>query len=126
VLPFLHAQCQRCHSPNQAGPFGLVTYDDAVEWVELGLEEIAARRMPPAQIDSGLAFRVTKPPTAAEVAMLRAWVAAGKPEGDPAQAPKLAPLPDYTAFQEDLGPPRHRARAARADATRCARQRRLP
>jgi len=105
VLPFLHAQCQRCHSPNQAGPFGLVTYDDAVEWVELGLEEIAARRMPPAQIDSGLAFRVTKPPTAAEVAMLRAWVAAGKPEGDPAQAPKLAPLPDYTAFQEDLGPP---------------------
>jgi hypothetical protein len=37
--------------------------------------------------------------------MLRAWVAAGKPEGDPAQTPKLEPLPDYSAFQEDLGPP---------------------
>ncbi|MCX7430541.1 MAG: redoxin domain-containing protein, partial [Planctomycetia bacterium] len=48
VLPFLHTQCQKCHSPGQAGPFSLLSYDDAVEWVELGLEEIAARRMPPA------------------------------------------------------------------------------
>jgi hypothetical protein len=105
VLPFLHVQCQRCHSPNQAGPFNLISYDDAVEWIELGLEEIDARRMPPAQIESDLDFRVAKPPTAAEIAMLRAWVAAGKPEGDPAQTPKLEPLPDYSAFQEDLGPP---------------------
>jgi len=105
VLPFLHTQCQRCHSPNQVGPFSLLTYDDAVEWIDLGLEEIAARRMPPAQIESDLDFRVVKPPTAAEVAMLRAWVAAGKPVGDPAEAPKLEPLPDYSAFQEDLGPP---------------------
>ena len=105
VLPFLHTQCQKCHSPGQAGPFSLLSYDDAVEWVELGLEEIAARRMPPAQIDSDLDFMGTKPPTAAEVAMLRAWVAAGKPEGDAADTPKLAPLPDSTVFQEDLGPP---------------------
>jgi len=105
VLPFLRARCQRCHSPEQAGPFSLLTYDDAVEWIDLGLEEIDARRMPPAQIESDLDFRVTKPPTAAEVAMLRAWVAAGKPEGDPAETPKLEPLPDYSAFEEDLGPP---------------------
>jgi hypothetical protein len=105
VLPFLHAQCQRCHSPNQAGPFSLLTYDDAVEWIDLGLEEIDARRMPPAQIETDLDFRGTRPPTAAEVAMLRAWVAAGKPEGDPAATPKLEPLPDESAFEEDLGPP---------------------
>jgi len=105
VLPFLHTQCQKCHSPGQAGPFNLLSYDDAVEWVELGLEEIAARRMPPAQIDSDLDFLGTKPPTAPEVAMLRAWVAAGKPEGNASDTPKLAPLPDSSAFQEDLGPP---------------------
>jgi len=105
VLPFLHTQCQKCHSPGQAGPFSLLSYDDAVEWVELGLEEIAARRMPPAQIDSDLDFAGQKPPTAVEVAMLRAWVAAGKPEGDAADTPQLQPLPDSTLFQEDLGPP---------------------
>jgi peroxiredoxin len=105
VLPFLHTQCQKCHSPNQAGPFTLLSYDDAVEWVELGIEEIAARRMPPAQIDSDLDFAGTKPPTAAEIAMLREWVATGKPEGEAADTPKLAPLPDSSAFQEDLGPP---------------------
>jgi peroxiredoxin len=105
VLPFLHTQCQKCHSPGQTGPFSLLSYDDAVEWVELGLEEIAARRMPPAQIDSDLDFMGTKPPTAVEVAMLRAWVAAGKPEGNAADTPQLQPLPDYSLFQEDLGPP---------------------
>jgi thiol-disulfide isomerase/thioredoxin len=105
VLPFLHAQCQKCHSPNQAGPFDLITYDDAVEWAELAIEEIEARRMPPAQIESDLDYKWTKPPTAAQLAMLREWLAAGKPEGNPADTPKLPSLPDYSAFQEDLGPP---------------------
>jgi len=105
VLPFLHAQCQKCHSPNQAGPFDLLSYDDAVEWAEVAIEEIQARRMPPAQIESDLDYTWPKPPTAADLAMLRQWVATGKPEGNPADTPKLPPLPDYSAFQEDLGPP---------------------
>jgi hypothetical protein len=105
VLPFVHNQCQKCHSPGQAGPFSLLSYDDAVEWIDIGLEEIDARRMPPAQIESDFDYQGIKPPTAAEIAMLRAWVAAGKPEGNPADAPPLTPLPDGSAFQEDLGPP---------------------
>jgi hypothetical protein len=105
VMPFLHTHCQICHAPGQAGPFNLLTYDDAVEWAELGLEELDARRMPPAQIDSDLDYAGPKSPTAAEIGMLRAWVKAGKPEGNPAEAPQLEPLPDYSAFQEDLGPP---------------------
>jgi thiol-disulfide isomerase/thioredoxin len=105
VLPFLHTQCQRCHSPGQAGPFSLLSYDDAVEWIDIGLEEIDARRMPPAQIESDFDFAGPKAPTAAEIAMLREWVAAGKPEGNAADAPQLLPLPDSAVFQEDLGPP---------------------
>ena len=105
VLPFLHAQCQKCHSPNQAGPFELLSYDDAVEWAEVAIEEIEARRMPPAQIESDLDYTWPKPPTAADLAMLRQWVAADKPAGNPADASQLPPLPDYSAFQEDLGPP---------------------
>ncbi len=105
ILPFLHAQCQKCHSPNQAGPFNLLTHDDAVEWMELAIEEIEARRMPPAQIESELDYTWPKPPTAVDLAMLREWVATGKPAGNPADTPQLLPLPDYSAFQEDLGPP---------------------
>ena len=105
VLPLLHAQCQKCHSPNQAGPFELLSYDDAVEWAEIAIEEMEARRMPPAQIESDLDYTWTKPPAAADLEMLRQWVAADKPRGNPADAPPLAPLPDYSAFQEDLGPP---------------------
>ena len=37
VLPFLHGHCQQCHSPGQAGPFSLLSYDDAVDWVDIGL-----------------------------------------------------------------------------------------
>jgi hypothetical protein len=37
--------------------------------------------------------------------MLREWVAAGKPKGNAADKPQLAPLPDYSTFQEELGPP---------------------
>ena len=105
VLPFLHDHCQRCHSPGQAGPFSLLSYDDAVDWIETGIEELDARRMPPAQIESNLDYQGPKAPTKAEIDMLREWVAADKPEGNPAAAPKLEPLPDYSAFQEDLGPP---------------------
>ena len=105
VLPFLHAQCQRCHSPGQVGPFTLTSYDDAVDWVELGIEEIEARRMPPAQAESDFDLRGTKPPTAEQLAMLRTWVKTDMPAGDPALTPELPPLPDYGAFEEDLGPP---------------------
>ena len=61
--------------------------------------------MPPAQIESDFDFSGPKAPTAAEIAMLQAWVAAGKPEGLAADAPTLESLPDYSAFEEDLGPP---------------------
>ena len=64
VLPFLHAQCQRCHSPGQVGPFTLTSYDDAVDWMEQAIEEIEARRMPPAQAESDFELRGARPPTA--------------------------------------------------------------
>jgi len=94
VLPFLHGHCQQCHSPGQAGPFSLLSYEDAVDWVDIALEEIDARRMPPAQIESDFDFSGPKAPTAAEIAMLQAWVAAGKPEGIAADAPpsSLSPI----------------------------------
>ena len=37
--------------------------------------------------------------------MLRAWIQAGSPEGNPATAMPLSPLPNFREFQKGLGPP---------------------
>ena len=105
VLPILNRHCQACHSPGNAGPFNLVNYEDAVDWIEMGLNEIDAQRMPPAQIESDLEYTAAKPPNANEISKLRRWLANNKPKGDPASQPKLEPLQDSKAFRTDIGPP---------------------
>ena len=105
VLPILHNNCQRCHSPGQVAPFPLMDFEDASDWMETALEEIHARRMPPAQVESDLELSGARALSLAEVEMLRQWVASKTPEGNPADAPILAPLPNYKVFQESLGPP---------------------
>ena len=105
VLPFLRANCQSCHSPTNTGPFSLMNYADAVDWIELGVEEIQARRMPPAQIETDMTLLGNKKPTDSQIQMLQDWIAAGKPQGDAANAPEMAPLPDYSEFDKQLGPP---------------------
>ena len=105
VAPILRAHCMACHSPGNAGPFPLLTYDDAVDMMRVGLQEIRARRMPPAQVESDLEIVKNNTLTPAEVEMLRAWIQAGSPEGNPATAMPLSPLPNFREFQKGLGPP---------------------
>jgi len=105
VAPILREHCMACHSPENAGPFPLLTYDDAADMMQVGLQEIRARRMPPAQVESDLEMIRKNCLTPEEVKTLQAWIEAGKPEGDPATATPLAPLPDFKDFQADLGPP---------------------
>jgi hypothetical protein len=105
VAPILRKHCMSCHSAGNAGPFSLTSYDDAVDMLQMGLQEIKARRMPPAQAESDL--EIIRPNTMApeEVETLRAWVKGGEEEGDPATAAPLAPLHDLKNFQAELGPP---------------------
>jgi hypothetical protein len=105
VAPILRKHCMSCHSAGNAGPFSLTSYDDAVDMLQMGLQEIKAQRMPPAQAESDL--EIIRPNTMApeEVETLRAWVKGGEEEGDPATAAPLAPLHDQKNFQAELGPP---------------------
>jgi peroxiredoxin len=105
VAPILRKHCMSCHSAGNAGPFTLTSYDDAVDMLQMGLQEIKARRMPPAQAESDL--EIIRPNTMApeEVETLRAWVKGGEEEGDPATAAPLEPLHDQKNFQAELGPP---------------------
>ena len=105
VAPILRNHCMMCHSDGNAGPFTLTSYDDAADWMKTGIREIKAGRMPPAQVESDLAIRSQNTLSPAEVETLESWIKSGKPEGDESSATPLAPLPDYSKFQEDLGPP---------------------
>ena len=105
VAPILRNHCMMCHSEGNAGPFTLTSYDDAADWMKTGLREIKVGRMPPAQVESDLAIRSENTLSATEVETLESWIKSGKPEGDENSATPLAPLPDYSIFQENLGPP---------------------
>ena len=105
VAPILRTHCMMCHSEGNAGPFTLTSYDDAADWMKTGIREIKAGRMPPAQVESDLPIHNANTISAAELATLESWIKSGKPEGDADSVSPLDPLPDFSKFEEDLGPP---------------------
>lgn len=102
IAPILYAQCTSCHRPGEAGPFSLLTYDDARKRARLIAQVTRSRFMPPWLAEHGYGdFAGERRLTDEQIETLSAWAAAGAPEGDPRAAP--AP-PRYTEGWQ-LGPP---------------------
>lgn len=93
VAPILNARCVECHRDGEIGPFTLTSYQDVLGWEDTILEVIDDNRMPPwnANPDYGH-FANDARLSADEIATLKAWVANGMPEGDPADLP---PPPEF-------------------------------
>jgi mono/diheme cytochrome c family protein len=88
VARVLQANCQMCHRPGEAGPFPLMTYQDAAAWAEAIGEAVRERRMPPWHADPAHgAFANDRRLSDADRAALQAWLDQGCPEGDPADLP---------------------------------------
>jgi peroxiredoxin/mono/diheme cytochrome c family protein len=87
VLPILQNRCQGCHRPGEAGPFSLMTYEQAVHWADDIKEYTTSRAMPPWKPTEGVAFRGERKLSDAEIATLAAWVDGGRPPGEPRDAP---------------------------------------
>ena len=47
IAPILYNNCTTCHHPGGAGPFSLLTYDDARRWSAQILTVTQSRFMPP-------------------------------------------------------------------------------
>ncbi len=93
VEPLLQKHCMNCHSPGNIAPFSLTTYESAQAVASRLAVTTRERTMPPW---SAIETEECDPPhgwkddlrlTEGEIATIEAWVAAGSPEGDPADAP---------------------------------------
>jgi len=93
IAPILFANCSRCHRPDQAAPFSLLTYADASRHAKQIVEVTKSRLMPPWKAVPGINhFKDERRLTDAEIELIAEWVADGKAEGDPADLP---PAPEF-------------------------------
>ena len=106
IAPIVHANCTTCHRPGQSAPFSLITYDDVRRRGHLIAALTARRYMPPwhpTRADGFVEFAGERRLTDAQIATIDAWVKAGMPAGNPAQAPAAPVFPDgWTLGSPDL------------------------
>ena len=91
VAPLLYARCVSCHREGGVAPFPLVTYAAAAKRAGLIATVTAKRYMPP-WLPSEPRFQHETRLSAAQIATLAAWAAAGAPEGNPRETP---PPPEF-------------------------------
>ncbi|HUR27879.1 MAG TPA: tetratricopeptide repeat protein, partial [Planctomycetota bacterium] len=88
VAPILWQHCATCHRPGEVGPFALLTYADAKKRAAQIVERVDAGAMPPwIPTSESLPFQGERRLSEAEKSTLRAWLASGVPEGEPAELP---------------------------------------
>jgi len=89
IAAVLNKNCVGCHRKGEIGPFQLTSYEEVAGWSETIAEVVRDGRMPPwhANPEHGT-FRNDCRLTEPEKQMIYDWVAAGAPEGNPADLPE--------------------------------------
>jgi len=82
-------RCVECHRAGEIAPFALDNYTKAAGWADMILEVVENGQMPPWHADPRYGhFRNERRLSDSEKQLIRDWVAAGAPEGNPADLPK--------------------------------------
>lgn len=93
VAPILYENCVPCHRPGGAGPFPLVTYEDAKSRARQIADVTATRFMPPWLPEPGYGrFEGERRLSDGEIGTLARWAEAGAPAGELAELP---PVPEW-------------------------------
>jgi len=88
IAPLVYSNCTTCHHPGGAGPFSLLTYDDARRWGQQMAAVTGSRYMPPWLPEKGYGeFADERRLSDEQIAMIAGWVRSGMPQGDPSAAP---------------------------------------
>jgi Flp pilus assembly protein TadD len=101
IGPLILERCAPCHRPGEAGPFPLLTYDDARKHAAQIARVTELHFMPPWKPVAGYGdFAGPGPLSAEQIAWFARWLKDGTPLGDAARLPK----PQFTEGWQ-LGPP---------------------
>jgi len=102
VARIVQHHCQMCHRDGEAAPFSLTSYTDTVGWAETIAEVVATERMPPWQASPAHGkFANDLRLSEQERQTIASWVAAGAPEGDPADLPPPREFPTGWQIEPD-------------------------
>jgi len=99
VAPILQKSCAGCHKSGGIGPFDITSFEQAKKFAETAVEAIDEGRMPPwsAQETSEckplLPWKDDLRVVAADLAILKGWLADGTPSGDATKAAVLPTAP---------------------------------
>lgn len=84
IEPILLKNCAPCHRPGAAGPFNLLTYEDAVQHAQTIALTVRNRYMPPWPADPQYThFKDEKVLSDTEIDLICKWVEQKMPQGDP-------------------------------------------
>lgn len=97
IASILHGRCASCHRPLGAGPFDLLTYEDARKRANQIVDVISSGYMPPWQPDppeepTGFEFVGSRRMPDDEIEMIRAWARNDTPRGKKSAEP---PPPEF-------------------------------
>ena len=88
VAPILFKNCTHCHRPGEVAPMSLLTYKDARPWAKAIQAAVLTGVMPPWHADPAHGdFANDRRLSEGDKNAIAAWVAAGAPEGNPADIP---------------------------------------
>lgn len=95
IAPILSAHCAECHRDGQAAPFTLLSYADACRHSRQIVEVTQSQFMPPWHpVEHFGQFQNERRLSAEDIALIQAWVDAGRPEGDAANELTLPKFQD--------------------------------
>ncbi|MDG1512639.1 MAG: redoxin domain-containing protein [Mariniblastus sp.] len=98
ISRILQNHCMECHRQGELAPMELSSFEEVVGWSDMIVEVIDDQRMPPWHADPAHGeFKNERRMTSDEKQMIRDWVAAGSPEGNPEDLPKAK---DYGSGSE--------------------------
>jgi Flp pilus assembly protein TadD/mono/diheme cytochrome c family protein len=88
IAPLVYNNCTTCHHTGGAGPFSLLTYQDARRWGQQMATATSSRYMPPWLPQKGFGdFADERRLSEAQIALIARWVQTGMQLGDAASAP---------------------------------------